>query len=129
MYSQIIAICNGEPKLYINMSEEEHTLTCNSLRFEGYEEKTKLSRLKQKIFCVWYLYTEKQIDLFEPEERFSESLEDKPTLKDVPKDTPLDKSWLDDYLQLIRKTDEPYEDKVKAFKKKWNKRSYFSHEL
>ena len=111
------------------MSEEEQTLTCNSLRFEGYEEKTKLSRLKQKIFCVWYLYTEKQIDLFEPEERFSKPFEDKPTLKDVPKDTPLDKSWLDDYLQLIRKTDEPYEDKVKAFKKKWNKRSYFSHEL
>ena len=106
MYSQIIAICNGKTKLYINMSEEEHALTCNSLRFEGYEEKTELSRLKQKIFCVWYLYTEKQIDLFEPKE-----------------------SWLDDYLQLIRKTDEPYEDKVKAFRKKWNKRSYFSHEL
>ena len=76
-----------------------------------------------------YANAEKQIDLFEPKERFSESLEDKPALKDVPKDTPLDKSWLDDYLQLIRKTDEPFEDKVKAFKKKWNKRSYFSHEL
>ena len=76
-----------------------------------------------------YANAEKQIDLFEPKERFSESLEDKPALKDVPKDTPLDKSLLDDYLQLIRKTDEPFEDKVKAFKKKWNKRSYFSHEL
>ena len=76
-----------------------------------------------------YANAEKQIDLFEPKERFSESLEDKPALKDVPKDTPLDKSWLDDYLQLIRKTDEPFEDKVKAFKKKWNKRIYFSHEL
>lgn len=33
---------------------------------------------------------EKQIDLFAPKERFSKPLEDKPTLKDVPKGTPLE---------------------------------------
>ena len=38
-----------------------------------------------------------------------------------PTNNPTDRSFVDDYLQLIRKTDEPFEDKAKAFKKKWNK--------
>ena len=40
---------------------------------------------------------------------------------EYPDSNPTERSFTDEYLQLIRKTDVPYPDKVKAFKKKWNK--------
>jgi len=40
---------------------------------------------------------------------------------EYPDSNPTERSFTDEYLQLIRKTNEPFKDKVEAFKKKWNK--------
>jgi len=37
---------------------------------------------------------------------------------EYPDSNPTERSFTDEYLQLIRKTDEPFKDKVEAFKRK-----------
>tara|TARA_R100001244_G_scaffold62198_2_gene51964 strand:+ start:1212 stop:1400 length:189 start_codon:yes stop_codon:yes gene_type:complete len=58
MYSQIIAIEEGTPTLYINATKKEHQLTVSSLIFEGFKKDYKLKKLSNKIFDCWYLYQE-----------------------------------------------------------------------
>ena len=57
MYSQIIKIEEGKIKLYIKQSEEEHNNVIHSLKRLEYKPSSRIRKLSDKVYDVWYLYT------------------------------------------------------------------------
>ena len=57
MFSQIVRINNGNIKLYINQSRAEHENVIRALIDNGYEPRTAIRKLSDKVFDTWYLYS------------------------------------------------------------------------
>jgi hypothetical protein len=56
MYSQIVRLDEGNIKLYINQSKEEHDNVISSLKFEGFKNSTRIEKKSDRVYDVWYLY-------------------------------------------------------------------------
>ena len=57
MYSQIIRIEKGKIKLYINKTKEQHDNVIHSLKRLEYKPSSRIEKLSDKVYDIWYLYT------------------------------------------------------------------------